>query len=53
MKQGSRHRVLIATLSGSLGGEAGLGLDAEAGGKVDAGWDMEKGLRFKEITGLS
>jgi hypothetical protein len=49
IEAGLKARVLIATLSGSLGGEAGLGLDAEAGGKVDAGWDMEKGLRFKEI----
>ncbi len=49
IEAGLKARVLVATLSGSLGGEAGLGLDAEAGGKVDAAWDMEKGLRFKEI----
>ena len=49
IQAGLKARVLIASLSGSLGGEAGLGLDAEAGGKVDAAWDMEKGLRFKEI----
>lgn len=49
LEAGLKARVLIAALSGSLAGEAGLGLDAEAGGKVDAAWDMEKGLRFKEI----
>jgi hypothetical protein len=49
IQAGLKARVLIAALSGSLGGEAGLGLDAEAGGKIDAAWDMEKGLRFKEI----
>jgi hypothetical protein len=49
IQAGLKARVLIAALSGSLGGEAGLGVDAEAGGKVDAAWDMEKGLRFKEI----
>lgn len=41
--------VLIASITGSIGGEAGLGLEAEAGGKLDATWDMEKGLKFKEI----
>jgi|GEM_PF-861625 len=46
---GLKARVLIATLTGTLGGEAGLGLDAEAGGKVDAIWDLQKGLKFKEI----
>ena len=49
IKAGLKARVLVATLKGSLGGEAGLGVDAEAGGKVDAVWDMEKGLKFKEI----
>jgi hypothetical protein len=46
---GLKARVLVATLTGTLGGEAGLGLDAEAGGKVDATWDMKKGLVLKEI----
>ncbi|WP_207431410.1 DUF4157 domain-containing protein [Sabulibacter ruber] len=46
---GLKAEVLIASLSGKIGGQAGLGLDAEAGGAVDAGWSMEKGLLFKEI----
>ncbi|MDJ0728847.1 MAG: DUF4157 domain-containing protein [Crocosphaera sp.] len=46
---GLRARVLIATLSGSLGGEAGLGVTAEAGGDLEATWDMEKGLQLKQI----
>jgi hypothetical protein len=46
---GLEARVLVATLSGSLGGEAGLGISAEAGGAIDAGWDMNKGLQLKEI----
>ncbi len=49
IEAGLKARAAIAVLTGSLGGEAGLGLDAEAGGKVDATWDMEKGLKFKEI----
>ena len=49
IQAGLKARVLVATLEGSLGGEAGLGVDAEAGGKVDATWDMDKGLKFKEI----
>jgi Domain of unknown function (DUF4157) len=46
---GLKARVLIATLSGSLGGEAGLGVTAEAGGDIQATWNMEKGLQLKEI----
>ena len=49
IEAGLKARAAIAVLKGSLAGEAGLGLDAEAGGKVDATWDMEKGLKFKEI----
>jgi peptidoglycan hydrolase-like protein with peptidoglycan-binding domain len=49
IEAGLKARAAIAVLTGSLAGEAGLGLDAEAGGKVDATWDMEKGLKFKEI----
>ena len=49
IEAGLAARVAIAKLKGSLGGEAGLGVDAEAGGKVDATWDMDKGLKFKEI----
>jgi hypothetical protein len=49
IKAGIKAEVLIAELKGALGGQAGLGLDAEAGGALDATWDMNKGLRFKEI----
>ena len=49
IEAGIDARVAVAKLKGSLGGEAGLGVDAEAGGKVDATWDMDKGLKFKEI----
>ena len=49
IKAGLKARVLIATLSGSLGGEAGLGVTAEAGGDIQATWNMEKGLQLKEI----
>jgi hypothetical protein len=47
---GLKAQVLIASLTGSLGGEAGLGISAEAGGDVKAEFDLEKGLRFKEIN---
>jgi peptidoglycan hydrolase-like protein with peptidoglycan-binding domain len=50
IEAGLKARAAIAVLTGSLGGEAGLGVDAEAGGKVDATWDKEKGLKFKEIS---
>jgi hypothetical protein len=46
---GLKARVLIAALSGSIGGEAGLGLRAEAGGLLDAIWNIDKGLQFKEV----
>lgn len=46
---GLEARVLVATLSGAIGGEAGLGISAEAGGDLDASWNMEKGLQFKEV----
>ncbi|RYY57278.1 MAG: DUF4157 domain-containing protein [Chitinophagaceae bacterium] len=46
---GIKAQVLIASLTGKLSGQAGLALDAEAGGALDAGWDMEKGLLFREI----
>jgi outer membrane protein OmpA-like peptidoglycan-associated protein len=46
---GLEARVLVATLSGSIGGEAGLGISAEAGGELDASWNMQKGLQFKEV----
>lgn len=46
---GLRARVLIASLSGSLGGEAGLAVTAEAGGDIQATWNMEKGLQLQEI----
>jgi len=47
---GLKARVLIATLSGSIGGEAGIGVKAEAGGKINAAWDSNKGLQFKEAS---
>ncbi|MGN6539434.1 MAG: eCIS core domain-containing protein [Ginsengibacter sp.] len=49
IKAGLEGRALIATLSGSIGGEAGLGVSAEAGGELDASWNKDKGLQFKEI----
>jgi hypothetical protein len=49
IKAGLEARVLVATLTGALGGQAGLGVAAEAGGELDASWDMNKGLQFKEI----
>jgi ribosomal protein L12E/L44/L45/RPP1/RPP2 len=47
---GLKARVLVATLSGSIGGEAGIGVKAEAGGKINAAWDANKGLQFKEAS---
>ncbi|WP_160717572.1 DUF4157 domain-containing protein [Chitinophaga solisilvae] len=41
--------VLIAQIKGSLGGQAGIGIEGEAGGKVDATWNNEKGLQLKEV----
>lgn len=41
--------VLIAQIRGSLGGSAGIGVQAEAGGEISAGWNHEKGLQLKEI----
>jgi hypothetical protein len=49
IKAGLEARVLVATLTGALGGQAGLGISAEAGGELDASWDMNKGLQFKEV----
>jgi len=49
IEAGLKARAAIIVVKGSLAGEAGLGVDAEAGGKVDATWDMQKGLKFKEI----
>ncbi|WP_205504338.1 eCIS core domain-containing protein [Rufibacter psychrotolerans] len=49
VEAGLEARVLIAKLTGGIGGEAGLGLKAEAGGGVSAGWSMEKGLLLKEV----
>lgn len=43
-------QVLIAEIKGSLTGSAGIGVEAEAGGKLDAGWNNEKGLQLKEIN---
>lgn len=49
IKAGLEARVLVATLTGALAGQAGLGVTAEAGGELDAAWNMEKGLQFKEV----
>jgi uncharacterized protein DUF4157 len=46
---GLEAQALIAKLSGKIGGQAGLGIEAEAGGDLDASWNTEKGLLFKEI----
>jgi hypothetical protein len=43
-------QVLIAEIKGSLAGDAGIGVEAEAGGKLDATWNNEKGLQLKEIN---
>lgn len=43
-------QVLIAEIKGSLAGDAGIGVEAEAGGVLDAGWNNEKGLLLKEIN---
>jgi hypothetical protein len=42
--------VLIAEIKGSLAGDAGIGVEAEAGGAIDATWNNEKGLQLKEIN---
>ena len=41
--------ILVLEIKGGLSGEAGVGVTAEAGGAVDATWDHEKGIQFKEI----
>ncbi|KAA3438747.1 eCIS core domain-containing protein [Rufibacter hautae] len=46
---GLEARVAIAKLTGELGGQAGLGLKAEAGGEIKADWSMDKGLQLKEV----
>ena len=43
-------QVLIAEIKGSLAGDAGIGVEAEAGGALDATWNNEKGLQLKQIT---
>jgi len=43
-------QVLIAEIKGSLAGQAGVGVEAEAGGEVDATWNNDKGLQLKQIT---
>ncbi|MDP4262875.1 MAG: DUF4157 domain-containing protein [Bacteroidota bacterium] len=43
-------QVLIAEIKGSLAGDAGIGVEAEAGGAIDATWNNEKGLQLKEIN---
>lgn len=43
-------QVLIAEIKGSLAGDAGIGVEAEAGGALDASWNNEKGLQLKEIN---
>ncbi|MCG9910687.1 MAG: DUF4157 domain-containing protein [Flavobacteriales bacterium] len=47
---GLEARVLVATLRGYLGGIAGIGIRAEAGGELDAYWDAEHGLMLREIS---
>jgi hypothetical protein len=42
--------VLIAEIKGSLAGQAGIGVEGEAGGTIDATWNNEKGLQLKEIN---
>jgi hypothetical protein len=49
IEAGLKARLAIIVVKGSLGGEAGLGVTAEAGGSLEATWDMEKGLQLKEI----
>lgn len=43
-------QVLIAEIKGTLAGDAGIGVEAEAGGALDATWNNEKGLQLKEIN---
>ena len=42
--------VLIAEIKGSLAGQAGIRVEAEAGGSVDATWNNEKGLQLKQVN---
>lgn len=49
IEAGIKGRALIAVLTGKLGGEAGLGVTAEAGGDIAATMDLQKGLQLKEI----
>lgn len=42
-------QVLVATIKGSLGGQAGIGVEGEVGGEMTATWNHEKGLQLKEI----
>jgi hypothetical protein len=49
IEAGLKARLAIIVVKGSLGGEAGLGVTGEAGGSLEARWDMEKGLQLKEI----
>ncbi len=46
---GLKAQVLIAKLTGELSGQAGLGIEAEAGGALSASWNANKGLQFKEV----
>ncbi len=46
---GLKAQVLIAKLKGELSGQAGLGIEAEAGGALSATWNANKGLQFKEV----
>jgi hypothetical protein len=43
-------QVLIASIKGSLAGQAGIAVEGEAGGSLDATWNNEKGLQLKEIN---
>ncbi|HYJ62198.1 MAG TPA: hypothetical protein VEV62_00505, partial [Parafilimonas sp.] len=49
IRAGLEAQALIAKLRGSIGGEAGIGITAEAGGELDATFNKDKGLQFKEV----
>ncbi len=49
IRAGLEAQALIAKLKGSIGGEAGVGITAEAGGELDATFNKDKGLQFKEV----
>jgi hypothetical protein len=46
---GLEAQALIAKLTGKIGGEAGVSVEAEAGGDLKANWSADHGLQFEEI----